>query len=321
MAAAAESTQTVTLVTQTRVLPNRDAEFATWQQRMNAAAAASPGFLDHTVMEPSPPDQIDWVIVQRFRSLEAAKSWLGSPERQRLLGEIQPILIGTDDIHLFVGDAATPPDASVSAVISTHVTPGREQDFRAWQRRIAAAESAFPGFQGAKLEPPIPGIQEDWATISRFDSDEHLQAWLTSPQRQRLLEEAATFGTESHVRMLGGGFEGWFNLGDRAGAGIPATWKQNMVVLLVLYPIVFLYGRVVFDPLLQDWGVPFWLDLFIAKVISVVLMGSYLMAPVNRRLAWWLVQSAGAPWWTNAAGALLVIALYGIFLGVFSQFP
>lgn len=319
MAATSESVQMVTLVTQTRVLPGKDAAFAAWQQRMNAIVAASPGFLDHTVMEPSPPIQVDWVIVQRFRSIEAAKSWLGSPERQRLLDEIQPILVGSDDIHLFAGDTMAPPDASVSAVISTRVTPGREQDFRAWQRRIATAESTFPGFQGSKLEPPIPGVQEDWATISRFDSEEHLQAWLTSPQRQRLLDEAAAFGTESRVRMLGGGFGGWFSLGDGSGAAVPATWKQNMVVLLVLYPIVFLYGRLVFDPLLQDWGVPFWMDLFIAKVISVVLMGSYLMAPINRRLRWWLLPPAGAPWWTNAAGAAVVVALYGLFLAVFSQ--
>jgi antibiotic biosynthesis monooxygenase (ABM) superfamily enzyme len=311
----------VTLVTQTRVLPGKDAEFAAWQQRMNATVMAAPGFLDHTVIEPSPPAQVDWVIVQRFGSLEAAKTWLQSPERRRMLDEVQPILTGTDDIHLFVGDGATPPDTSVSAVISTQVTPGHEQEFRAWQRRIATAESAYPGFQGSKLEPPIPGVQEDWATISRFDSEEHMQAWLSSAQRQRLLGEATTIGAESSVRTIQGGFDGWFNLGGHAGTGRPATWKQNMVVLLVLYPIVFLFGRLVFDPLLQDWGVPFWLDLFIAKVISVVLMGSYLMAPVNRRLAWWLVPPAGAPRWTNAAGAAVVIGMYALFLGVFSQFP
>ncbi|MGD9892851.1 MAG: antibiotic biosynthesis monooxygenase [Dehalococcoidia bacterium] len=321
MEAATAPVQTVTLVTQTRVLPDKDGEFAAWQQRMNLAVAAAPGFLDHTVIEPAPPAQLDWVIVQRFRSTETARAWLQSPERQRMLDEVQPILAGTDDIHLFVGDGAMPPDASVSAVISTRVAPGHEQAFRAWQRRIATAESAFPGFQGSKLEPPIAGVQADWATISRFDSEEHLQMWLTSDQRRRLLEEAATIGATSSVRTLRGGFEGWFNLGDGAGNGVPAIWKQNMVVLLVLYPIVFLYGRLVFDPILEDWGVPFWLDLFIAKVISVVLMGSYLMAPVNRRLRWWLLPAAGAPRWTNAAGAALVIAMYAILLGIFSRFP
>ena len=94
-----------------------------------------------------------------------------------------------------------------------------------------------------------------------------------------------------------------------------------MVTLLVLYPIVFLYGRWVFNPLLKDWGVPFWLDLFIAKVISVALMGYFLMAPVIRALNWWLAPPAGASRWTTVRGAAVVIALYAVLLAAFSQFP
>ena len=32
-------------------------------------------------MPPNPPVQVDWVILQRFTSLEDAQRWLGSPER------------------------------------------------------------------------------------------------------------------------------------------------------------------------------------------------------------------------------------------------
>lgn len=316
-----ESHQSVTLVTQTRVLPGKDAEFAAWQRRLDEKVAALPGFLDHSVTAPDPPLQIDWVIVQRFASLKAARAWLRSDERRALIADVEPILLGQDDIHLFRSDADGPPDETVSAVISTRVAPGRERPFRDWQRRITAAESAFPGFRGSKLTPPIPGVQEDWVTVSRFDTGDHLQAWLTSPQRQQLLTEAAAFGTESHVRTVRGGFEGWFNLNGAAGLAAPATWKQSMVVLLVLYPIVFLYARWVFDPLLRDWGVPFWFDLFIAKVISVVLMGSFLMGPVNRALRWWLAPAIGAPWRTSVAGAVLIIALYAVLLTAFSRFP
>ncbi|MGH2588810.1 MAG: antibiotic biosynthesis monooxygenase [Dehalococcoidia bacterium] len=320
MTAVPASTQTVTLVTQTRVLPGKDAEFATWQQRMNDAIAAQSGFLDHQVMAPAPPTQLDWVIVQRFRSMDAVQAWLRSSERQQLLAEIEPVLAGHDDIHLFTSDSARPADSSASAVISTRVAPDQEQAFRNWQRRIAAAEATFPGFQGHKLEPPIPGVQEDWATVVRFDSDEHLQAWLTSPRRQQLLDEAASFGADSYVRTMRGGFEGWFDFGGRSAA-LPPAWKQNMVVLLVLYPIVFLFGAWVQTPLLVDRGMPFWLALFISNAVSVNLTG-YLCIPwAIRRLKWWLAPGAGAPAWTNAAGAALVVVLYGVALAIFAQFP
>ena len=42
---------------------------------------------------------------------------------------------------------------------------------------------AGPGFQGYRLEPPIPGIQEDWLAVLKFDSSAHLQAWLDGPER------------------------------------------------------------------------------------------------------------------------------------------
>jgi uncharacterized protein len=311
----------VTLVTQTRIVPGHDTDFATWQQRMTDTVARAGGFVDQEVIAPTPPAQLDWVIVQRFRSVEDARHWLNSPERLALLKEIEPLIAGVDDIHLFTDERPAPAASTVAAVISTRVTPGTEEQFRDWQRRIAAAEARFPGFQGHKLEPPIPGVQEDWATVVRFDTDEHLQAWLDSPERRRLLEEAAGFGAGFRVRTMRGGFDGWFNFGNAPGEQPPPAWKQNMVVLLVLYPVVFLWGQFVGTPFLLNRGVPFWLALFVGNVVSVVLMGYLLMAPVNRALDWWLSPRPSAPAWTSAAGAALLVALYLLCLAVFSRFP
>ena len=77
--------------------------------------------------------------------------------------------------------------APVSAVISTRVKPGQETAYRAWEQRIAAAQSKAPGFQGYRFEPPVPGVQEDWLAILRFDTEANLQAWLDSPERHKLL--------------------------------------------------------------------------------------------------------------------------------------
>jgi heme-degrading monooxygenase HmoA len=71
----------VSIVTQTRVRAGKEEEFASWQQGIGAAIAAFPGFIEQTVMPPNPPAQIDWVILQRFESLETATSWLNSKER------------------------------------------------------------------------------------------------------------------------------------------------------------------------------------------------------------------------------------------------
>src|SRR5262245_22425522 len=129
----------VTLVTQTRVADGKSDAFAAWQKTISAAVSRRPGFVRQTVIPPSPPTQLDWVILQRFASREAAAAWLQSNERKQLVAAAGNMLVGHDDIHLLQDDAEAP-SAPVSIVISTRVKPGREDDYRHWERKIAAAQ-------------------------------------------------------------------------------------------------------------------------------------------------------------------------------------
>src|SRR6202008_2612909 len=95
---------------------------------------------------------------------------------------------------------------------------------------------------GYRFEPPVPGVQEAFVAILRFDSEANLQAWLDSPERLKPVEEAAPLTAEFHAQMARPGFEQWFR--DESGAPGPRlpVWKMDMFVLLLLYPIVFLWG-------------------------------------------------------------------------------
>jgi antibiotic biosynthesis monooxygenase (ABM) superfamily enzyme len=64
----------VTLVTQTRVREGMAEEFGQWQSAISAAAAEFPGFMTQSVLPPNPPVQVDWVIQQRFASVERASA-------------------------------------------------------------------------------------------------------------------------------------------------------------------------------------------------------------------------------------------------------
>jgi antibiotic biosynthesis monooxygenase (ABM) superfamily enzyme len=182
----------VTLVTQTRVREGMAEEFGRWQSEISGAAAEFPGFITQSVLPPNPPLQVDWVIQQRFANVDAASVWLRSERRTRLLHDGQPMLAGQDDVHLVRDSTGGVRPAPVSAVISSRVRPGQEAAFRAWEQRIATAQAQSPGFQGYRFEPPIPGVQDDWLAILRFDTESNLQTWLDSPERKKLLEEAGS---------------------------------------------------------------------------------------------------------------------------------
>jgi antibiotic biosynthesis monooxygenase (ABM) superfamily enzyme len=310
----AAPTGAVTIVTQTRVRADNADDFNRWQQQVNDVIAKAPGFIDHEVIPPT-VDQPDWVIIQRFTNLAAARDWLSSPSRSALVSQVTPWLVGHDDVHLIQADEAAS-TAPISVVISTSVKPGQEAAFQAWQRRIAAIEAEFPGYQGYKLSPPIPGVQDDWVTIIRFDTEPHLQAWLSSPQRQELVRQSDEFTNETHMRTVRTGFDAWFKLDN--GGSPPPAWKQNMLVVLALYPVVFLFGHLVQTPILMDrWGFPFWLALFVGNVAGVLLLG-VIVPWVSRRFAWW-INPAGDPRRANLIGIAVIVALYGLLLLLFSQ--
>jgi uncharacterized protein len=307
----------VTIVTQTRVRAGKEDEFSNWQRSIGAAVAEFSDFIEQTIIPPNPPVQIDWVILQRFASLGGATSWLNSSRRLGLIEQVLPMLVGQDDIHILKDDAVGVLPSPVSAVIATRLRPGNEAAYRAWEQKIAAAQTKARGFQGYRFEPPISGVQESWLAIVRFDSEENLQAWMNSPARLNLLKEAEPFTEEFHARIVRTGFDQWFKLPD--GASPPAAWKMNMLVLLMLYPVVFLFGTWVQTPVLMGRvGLPFWFAMFVGNVVSVLLL-NWLVPAVGRSFGWWLAPARGAGGWTSLAGAALILMLYAVWLFLFSK--
>lgn len=305
----------VTIVTQTRIGPDKAEEFESWQNQISKIIEAQPGFINQSVLRPSPPGQLDWVILQRFLSKQDALAWLRSDARESLVAQAQPMLVGQDDVHLLDDGTSGVLPAPVSAVISTRIKPGQENSYREWERRIAVAQARAAGFQGYRFEPPVPGVQDDWLAILRFDSEPNLQAWLASPQRKKLLEEAAAFTEEYHTRIVRTGFDQWFQIDNSAEPSAPA-WKQNMLVLMVLYPVVVLFGMCVQSPLLmQHWKLPLWGALFIGNAVSVILL-SFLVPWSSRKLDWWLRPSSPK---SEFYGTALVVGVYAVSLLLFSQ--
>src|SRR5271155_500066 len=283
-----DAAASVSIVTQTCVRPECAAAFAGWQGKTSVVISSFPGFMEQRLMPPNPPLQVDWVILQRFLCLGDAKRWLSSSERQSRIEGATSMLVGRDDVHIVHDDSSAARTAPVSAVISTRVKPGMEAEYLKWEQRVAAAQSKAPGLQGYRFEPSVPGVQEDFVAILRFDSEANLRAWLESPERRQLLDEAAPLTAEFHTRMAQSGFEQWFRDVTPQGAPPPAAWKMNMIVLLTLYPVVFLWGLLIGTPILtKTLHLDFPLALFIGNAFSVVLT-SYLVPWTADRLNWWL---------------------------------
>jgi len=311
---------TVSIVTQTCVRPDHAEDFARWQGETSIVISTFPDFIEQRLMPPNPPLQIDWVILQRFRTMEGARGWLGSAERQKRLEGATPLLVGRDDVHIVQDGASAARSAPVSAVISTRVKPGKEADYLVWEHKIAAAQSKAPGLQGYRFEPAVPGVQEDFVAILRFDTQENLTRWLESPERKALVEEAAPLTEEFHTRTAHTGFEQWFRDAANPNAPPPAVWKMDAIVLVLLYPIVFLWSVWFGIPVLsKQLHIDFAPALFLGNIFSVGLTG-FLVPRLANALNWWLAPNAAKRTQMNLLGGGLMLAAYAAMVLVFWKF-
>jgi antibiotic biosynthesis monooxygenase (ABM) superfamily enzyme len=83
----------------------------------------------------------------------------------------------------------TPSSGSVKLVSAMPVREGMKEQFLEWNGRVADALLAAPGFTSREVIPPQTEDIKEWVFVTRFDSIEHLRAWRTSDDRNRLFEE------------------------------------------------------------------------------------------------------------------------------------
>jgi cytosine/adenosine deaminase-related metal-dependent hydrolase len=108
-------------------------------------------------------------------------------------------------------------------VILSKIKPGMDDAYREWAVRIQAAQAKYAGYRGMYLQPPTEndGL---WTTIIRYDTAEHLEAWMKAPERGELLAESKAFIDHEQLMRLATSFPGWVPINPVTGKG-PPNWK------------------------------------------------------------------------------------------------
>jgi uncharacterized protein len=78
---------------------------------------------------------------------------------------------------------------SMTGIVVRFVRVGAEAEVETLLKRTAEACRARDGCLGTEVFPPIPGVQEPYVVIFRYDSNAALRAWLESQPRLELVRE------------------------------------------------------------------------------------------------------------------------------------
>ena len=305
----------VTAATTVQVRQGEEGAVAGWLTEMNKTVATFPGYISAVVIPPAPPAQQDWVMVQRFQILKQLGAWLDSDERSSLLDKSASLLVDEGTTNVIEGASTErSPQDMVTEIITVSVKPGMEKAYRDWVERIRPMEAKFPGYQGLELQPPIPGLQDDWVSLLRFATAEHLNAWLESYARRAAVEEVEPF-IDRRERQVTSAFSGWFTFGDAPGQ-VPPSWKQSMIVLLTLYPIVML-EQMFLNPLWDSLSLDMAEAIFIGNQLSLAATG-FLLIPLALRLRVVATPEAQRFMGVEAAGIGLIVGLYALSIVVFA---
>jgi antibiotic biosynthesis monooxygenase (ABM) superfamily enzyme len=306
--------QPATAIASHRVLPDKVADFREAQTAITDAARKFPGFVGTEVLSPVAGLQDEWVAIFRLESNQAMKHWLESSERTKLAERIEHYLTEPSRLLILASDERTEPP--VAMVFTHRVRKGRVEDYLAWRRKAIAAQAHISGYLATEFFEPRAGRQEEWIDIVRYDSIDHLDAWMESKERTELLKELEPIVESMHAHRVTG-LEGWFALNRAPGetAISPPPWKQALSVLLALYPTVMILS-IITGPLMRNLSLP--VQMLIGNTLSVALLTFLIMPWVSRWLDFWLsIPAQGGVWWREALGICTVAAFLTLFVVVF----
>jgi antibiotic biosynthesis monooxygenase (ABM) superfamily enzyme len=180
-----------------------------------------------------------------------------------------------------------PADAEgpVTTTVTRQVKPGHEAAYEQFLDGIIAAASRFPGHLGAEVFRPQTAAAGEYRVVYRFDTAQHLHAWLGSAEHAAWLERA-----EPHVigplrRQVLTGLEAWFTLPTQPGLPPPPRYKMALVTWVTIFPLITLVV-VATAPLLGR--LPLVARLAVTTGVTVPLMTWAVMPRVTRLLGWWL---------------------------------
>lgn len=304
------------LIATAKVRPGSEDAFTAWKSRHDAAVAAFPGFRSSDIMPPSDHDST-WTFLTNFDSRENLAGWQTSKARADLLGQLTPLTIGGNLGEVMeTEDPAKPHGGTVvTQVIFSRVKPGMEEKYREWSTRMQQSQSRYPGYKGMFLQPPGPGGTH-WITMLRFDSTEHLNAWIAAPERAAMLNEAKAFVEGEELLRLATSFPGWVPIQPEQGKA-PPDWKPPFLVLLGLYPIVLL-EMVYLTPLIKGFSLS--VQMFIGNVLSVAATSFGTIPLFIIAFRRWLFADMKTDKSANITGWTLIILIFAAEILFFSWF-
>jgi len=181
----------------------------------------------------------------------------------------------------------------VTLVVRHRVRSAQLAAYEAWLRRIIDVADQFEGHLGVNVARSRDAGLTRFTMVLRFRGALRLHAWLESPERKQLINEALPLLVEGDQTEVSPVKDFWFTPADSNAQ--PPRWKQVCVTFLVILPLTFLVP-LAWRPVFTN--VPWLGGYFAANLLitaTIVVLVVYLFMPmVTGWFSGWLGDDDGA---------------------------
>jgi antibiotic biosynthesis monooxygenase (ABM) superfamily enzyme len=145
-----------TVVITHRVRDGRESDYDNWLNEIGPLCRASPGHLDWQIIRPIAGLTTTYTVIIRFDTPDHLRQWMGSPERQRLIETVRPLLATDDDYTIRSGLDFwfTAPGAGVKVPVR-------------WKQFLITWSAIYPLVLGVSLVV-VPVLRQLGAPDNRF---------------------------------------------------------------------------------------------------------------------------------------------------------
>jgi antibiotic biosynthesis monooxygenase (ABM) superfamily enzyme len=174
---------------------------------------------------------------------------------------------------------------TVSLVIEHRLVEGAAARYEAWLEDIIPAARRFAGHQGVEILRP-DAASSRYLLVLRFDTMNHLRAWLDSSERAALIARIEPWLAAEENLQAASGLDYLF---ASPSARPPPRYKQFLLTLSAIYPLTTIVPFAV-RPWLNAMPVlaAGWSGNLIVSAIIVFLMVYVVMPRYTRLVAHWL---------------------------------
>lgn len=185
-------------------------------------------------------------------------------------------------------DTTVPSDAGATVVITHRVHDGKQAAYEDWLNEIAPISRTYPGMVDWHVVRPVPGLTATYTYILRFDTRDHLENWMNSDDRKRLIDKVRPLLATDDDFFIRSGLDFWFTP-EGAKAKLPTRWKQFLVTWSAIFPLVLGVPLVVL-PAVHHLGLPanHYLDVLFVTGTVVALMVYVIMPRYTKLVHRWL---------------------------------